>query len=236
MTEPPGWPRAALVTGANRGLGHALVTELLERGVRLVVGTTRSGGDAPAGAVAVRLDYADADSIRAAGAEVAAAVDTLDLVVNCGAVNVAPGLPRAESKGPAGDLSGAALRVLLDVNVVGPALAAQAFLPLLGPGAVVVNVSSSRGSLALASDPGSVGYAVSKAALNMVTRKLAAELAPLGRTAVAVDPGWLRTDMGGDAAPRSAADAARDLVALLTRSRETLNGRFVTTGGEDLPW
>jgi NAD(P)-dependent dehydrogenase (short-subunit alcohol dehydrogenase family) len=233
---------AALVTGANRGLGLALATELLTAyGGCVVLGVRAEAGPAaelaaahPGRASVVRIDYADEDSLAAAGA---LPPDRLDLLLNCGGSNVAGGLPRAASKGPVGQLRYAALVEMFAVNAAGPVLLAQALWPRLAAGrGVVGNVSTGRACLASADAPGSIGYAMSKAALNMATRKLAAELGPLGGAAVAVDPGWMRTRMGGPEAPHDPAGVARRMLGtLLTRGR-ALNGRFVDPDGTELPW
>lgn len=234
------WPRAALVIGGSRGLGRALTNELIARSVPTVIVTIRDTGATLDWTDPVRvigLDYTIPETIEAAAIAVADMVPSLDLLINCGAVNVAPELPREETKGPLAALSAAALRVVLDTNVVGPLMAMRSFVPLLSiPGGAMVNVTSSRGSLASASDGANVGYAISKAALNMATRKVAAEVAPLNCSAIAIDPGWIRTDMGGAEAPRPASAAAADIVDLLASRRGELNGQFVTANGRPIPW
>jgi NAD(P)-dependent dehydrogenase (short-subunit alcohol dehydrogenase family) len=222
--------RRALVTGASRGLGAALCAELTGRGWAVQAATRAGPG--------LRLDYNDPTSIAAAGEACAAAFDRLDLLVNCGAVNSAPGHRPAASKGPLASLEAVALTALWQTNVVGPVLAVRALLPLLRRSArgVVANISTSRASLSLATDPGSFGYAVSKAALNMATRKLAAELAPEGIDVFAIDPGWLRTAMGGPEAPVGPEQAATDLVHLLTGDTRVLSGQFVDRWGIQVPW
>jgi NAD(P)-dependent dehydrogenase (short-subunit alcohol dehydrogenase family) len=239
-------PPAALVTGANRGLGLALATELLaDRGGSVVLGVRDPGAAGPAQdlvaghpdrAWLVRVDYADEHGV--VGVTGAVPLDALDLLVNCGGANLAVERPPAASKGPVGELCYSALVELFEVNVAGPVLLCQALWPLLtaAGGSVVANVSTGRASLALGDQPGSFGYSVSKAALNMATRKLAAELGRLGGTAVAIDPGWMRTRMGGPNAPNEPADVARRMLDTLLAGGRALNGRFVDADGNNLPW
>jgi NAD(P)-dependent dehydrogenase (short-subunit alcohol dehydrogenase family) len=189
----------------------------------------------PGRAILVRADHTDPDSLTAAAGEVRPG--ELRLLVNCGGANIAMGHAATASKGPVGALTDAALAALYEVNVVGPVLLCQALWPELArPGRLVVNISTGRASLAGATDSGSFGYSVTKAALNMATRKLAAELAPHGSAAVAVDPGWVRTRMGGPEAPRTPADAARRLLDTVLTTDRPWNGRFVDADGRDLPW
>jgi NAD(P)-dependent dehydrogenase (short-subunit alcohol dehydrogenase family) len=247
MTRGPGAgdPTAALVTGANRGLGLALAGELLRRLPGRVLLGVRNTADAagadklaaafPGRAVPVRVDHTDPDSLTVAAGGVRPG--ELRLLVNCGGANVAPGHAPTASKGPVGTLTCAALATLYEVNVVGPVLLCQAlWSELTRPGRLVVNISTGRASLAGATDRGSFGYAVTKAALNMATRKLAADLALHGSAAVVVDPGWVRTRMGGPEATRTPADAARRLLDAVLNTQEPLNGRFVDADGRDLPW
>ncbi len=241
-------PLCALVTGANRGLGLALARDLLERRDALVAMGLRDPANAASchelldgrrqRGLVVHLDYADAGSAASAATACRSWLGHLDLLVNCGGVNAAPGYPPGASKGPLGQLDPQALLAVLGTNVVGPVLTCQAFLPLLRRSArpCVVNVSGGRGSLAAATEPGSFGYAVSKAALNMATRKMAAQLGLEGGVAVAVDPGWVRTRMGGPDAPGDPDVAAARLIDLVLGRAAELNGRFVTVDGRDVPW
>lgn len=238
-------PPAALVTGANRGLGLALARELLGRLPGRVLLGVRTSADVaaphelaaafPGRAVPLQVDYADPDSLAAAAGEVR--FDDLRLLINCGGANVAAGHTPTASKGPVGALTQPALAALYEVNVIGPVLLCQALWPkLTRPGRLVVNVSTGRASLTGATDRASFGYAVTKAALNMATRKLAADLALHGAAAVAVDPGWVRTRMGGPDAERTPADAARRLLNAVLAPNRPLNGRFIDADGRDLPW
>lgn len=236
-----------LVSGANRGLGAALVDALLARPDTVVIMASRRPDD-PACQVKreahpdrvrlVQLDLRDEQTIRAA-ALTCGEFGRLDVLVNCAAVNVAEEQPRAASKGPVSELTAEALGVLFDVNVVGPMLSIKHLLPLLRRserGGVILNISTQRGSLAAATAPGSVGYSVSKAALNMLTRKVAAELAPAGVTSLALDPGWVRTRMGGAGAPVEPRSVADKVVRMLVDGPLPSTGGFYDADGRPLPW
>lgn len=243
MSEPP---LTAVVTGANRGLGQALAWNLAARrhaivglGVRDPASVSESLAllaSQQRSAFALTLDYRDDDSISHAAIDCARHIDHLDLLINCAAVNKSAVHAAASSKGPLGSLHAEALVEVLLTNVVGPVMTSQAFLPLLSRSTapIIVNISTSRASVAHATGQ-SFAYGVSKAALNMATRKIALTM-PAGCSAVAVDPGWLRTHMGGEDAPTDPADAADTLLTTLLEGGTKLNGRFIDAQGADLPW
>jgi NAD(P)-dependent dehydrogenase (short-subunit alcohol dehydrogenase family) len=187
--------RTAIVTGASRGLGLALARVLAERGWGLVIDAR--GGDALEAAreelsgltdvVAVTGDVAD-DAHR--HELVDAAGDPIDLVVNNASLLGPSPLPAVA------DLAPAALDEILRANVVGPLGVIQLALPHMRAGSRVVNVTSDA---AVEPYEGWGGYGSSKAALEQLTRILAAERPDLG--VYAVDPGDMRTHMHQDAFP-----------------------------------
>jgi NAD(P)-dependent dehydrogenase (short-subunit alcohol dehydrogenase family) len=183
--------RVALVTGANRGIGRAVAAGLAARGYRTIL-TARDEAAAREAAWAIegdvepwQLDVSDGDSI----ARVAAGLDRLDVLVNNAGI-----LYDTWQSPSTADLD--VVREALDVNLLGAWRTAQAFLPRMGPGARIVNVSSGAGSLT-GMGPGTPAYGVSKAALNAFTIKLAGELRDRRILVNAVCPGWVATDMGG---------------------------------------
>jgi NAD(P)-dependent dehydrogenase (short-subunit alcohol dehydrogenase family) len=99
-----------------------------------------------------------------------------------------------------------------------------------------MNMSSGLGSIANNGRGTSVGYRASKAALNMVTRTLAMELADEGFVCVAMSPGWVRTDMGGDGAPLSVEDSVRGMLGTLAPLGPDRTGRYFNHDGQELPW
>jgi NAD(P)-dependent dehydrogenase (short-subunit alcohol dehydrogenase family) len=196
----------AIVTGASRGLGLALARALAERGWRLVIdarGATAldaaraaltDGAAAPAGArtapggvVALPGDVADE---RHRSALVAAAGDEIDLVVNNASVLGPSPLPKLA------DLPLDALEDVYRANVLGPLGLVQLALPRMHTGGRIVNVTSDA---AVEPYEGWGGYGSSKAALEQLTRVLAAERPDL--RVYAVDPGDMRTQMHQDAFP-----------------------------------
>jgi NAD(P)-dependent dehydrogenase (short-subunit alcohol dehydrogenase family) len=184
----------ALVTGANRGIGRALVEALLARGARKVYATARRPealadlvATSRGRVVALRLDVTDREEIRAAAA---AANDVQLLINNAGVV--------AKFGGEFTDAAWlAAGRDEFEVNVLGVLAVTQAFAPILAraPGAAVVNVGS---VVAFVNFPALASYSASKAAAHSLTQATRALLRPQGIYVAGVYPGPIDTDMARD--------------------------------------
>jgi NAD(P)-dependent dehydrogenase (short-subunit alcohol dehydrogenase family) len=221
--------RVAIVTGASRGLGLELARGLADRGWRLVVDARGAGPLAAAAAelrsggaevVAIAGDVAD-DAHRRALVDAATRLGRLALVVNNASVLGPSPQPR---------LADYPLDVLADVyriNVLGPLGLVQAAVPALAPDGVVVNVTSDAG---VEGYEGWGGYGSSKAALEQVSRVLAAEHP--GLRVYWVDPGDMRTRMHQEAFPGEdisdrppPADSVPGLLALIEGDRPS--GRYV---------
>ena len=174
----------ALVTGANRGLGACLVTELLQAGAAKVYATSRTGVPHPSTDPRVQqlaLDITDPDSITTAAA---AAPDLTVLVNNAGALAFGSALT--------GDLSG--FERDLHTNYLGTLRVTRAFAPALehNAPAAVVNVLT---LIALAPMADMAGYSASKAAAHSITQALRGELRPRGVTVLGAYPGGIDTRM-----------------------------------------
>lgn len=234
--------RDVVITGANRGLGLALARASIARGDR-VWATARDPDAAedlaaadPAGILP--LDVADASSIEAFGRALGGRTERVDVLFNnAGANSTAFGGTR-ETSGVL-ELAPEHFMAQVRVNALGPMLVTRALAPLLqaAPGAWVVNVSSQLGALALGREHRrDIGYNASKAALNMITVATAGALEDDGVAAMAVHPGWVRTDMGGREATVTPEDSAEGLLALLDRATPAMNGGFYCWDGRRHPW
>jgi len=196
----------AVVTGANRGIGREVVRALTASGYLVVLGSRDAArgeaaaaelGGAPAGVVACALDVADEASVRAAAAWVGDSLGRCDALVNNAAIDY-----DTDARATTADL--ARVHRAMETNLFGAWRTTLAFLPLLrqSPHPRIVNVSSGSGSLA-DMGAGTPAYSVSKAALNALTRILAAELRSDRILVNAICPGWTDTDMGQGGRPVS---------------------------------
>ena len=223
-----------VITGASKGLGLGLVTRYAARPDVRVYALARNLVDAAdLHALAskhaervhpVELDVADATAI--AGLRAALGIDTVDLLVNNAGMS-----GRAEF----GDVTADDLDAIFRVNVFGPLLITQTLASILRSGSRVVNISSVLGSIARAGS-GYLSYGMSKAALNMLSRKLASELRPAGVAVLALHPGWVRTRMGGSDAALDIDTAADGLVRVIDGFDIERSGSFLAYDGSELPW
>ena len=206
--------RVALVTGANRGIGFEVCRQLGQRRYAVILGSRDHERGVVAAArlrgeghdvEACQLDVEDPDSVRAAAEIIRREHGRLDALVNNAAI-----LYDTWQRGVDADLE----QVLeaYETNVLGAWRVIQVMLPLLrqSPSPRIVNVSSGAGALADMGG-GTPAYRTSKAALNAMTRLLAAELRSERILVNAVCPGWVATDMGG-AGGRPVSEGAASVV------------------------
>lgn len=227
-----------LVTGGNRGIGLAVVRALADDGHDVLLGSRdleagqREATEllSAAGRVtAIELDVTRPDVLAAAAERAEEEHGRVDVIVNNAGVDY-----DTDQQTLIADL--ARVRGIFEVNFYGPWQVVQAFLLLLhrSDSPRIVNVSSGAGAL---HDMGGgvPGYGTSKAALNALTRKLAAELEDDGVLVNAVCPGWVRTEMGGEAADRSPEEAAAGIVWAATLPDDGPTGGFFRDG-ERIAW
>jgi len=239
--------RRCVVSGANRGLGLEFVRQLAAAGDEVVATARRPEAAAELSDIArasggrvtvVALDVSDPASIAGAGAQVAERFPAVDLLINNAGIMRLPDAPDEITAGPLDALDGEAVLSLLRVNVVGPVLVTQALQPLLAAArrSVVVNLSSGMGSIGSTTAAMDYAYCTSKAGLNMMTRHLAHELEQQGTIAVSISPGWVRTDMGGPAAPLDPPESVKGILSLVDGLGPGDSGRFLDHSGEEIPW
>ena len=235
MTNPQ--PLQALVTGANRGLGLALTRQLLAAGHRVIAACRQPGratalnhlsGDFPGHLRVLPLELASDASIAELAREAALVAGPIDRLINNAGV-----LHAGERFGR---LSSSNLEDSFRSNAAAPLLLTQALAGQLADGAKVANLSSQLGSIANTTAFRTPSYAISKAAQNMATRLLAAELAPRGIVVLALHPGWVRTDMGGAKADIEADEAATGILQVVADASLADSGRFLDWRGNTLAW
>ncbi len=230
--------RIALVTGANRGIGLETARQLARRGFHVVVAARNPEGgqwaakticESGGKATFLPLDVSRSESVRATATEFAGIADHLDVLINNAAIYPDQGVSVLT-------VSRDLLIDTFQTNTFGPLEVTQAFLPFLRKGAAarVINVSSGYGQLDGLS-PHVPSYCLSKLALNGLTIMLAQALKPYGIAVNAVDPGWVRTDMGGPGAPRPVEKGADTIVWLAAEAPQALTGKFFRDR-EEIPW
>jgi NAD(P)-dependent dehydrogenase (short-subunit alcohol dehydrogenase family) len=220
-----------LVTGANRGIGLEFARQLAGRGER-VIGTARRPDRADelreTGARVEALDVADDGSVAALARSLEG--EALDFLVLSAAIGEAgPGVT---------DLVPAEVERTLNVNAVGAVRMTRALFPNLRAGKrrTIVALSSGLGSIGRNTEGGWIAYRMGKAALNMFIRSAAAELARDRFTCVVIDPGWVRTAMGGPEAPLTPDASVRAMLGVIDGLTPSDSGRFLDRRGRDVPW
>lgn len=207
--------KLALVTGANRGLGQEVVRQLArDHGFRVILTSRSNAGREVAETFAKDgldvvfhpLDVAEQHSIDRLADYVASTYDRLDVLVNNAGIHY-------DTFQNTLTADFAIVEEALQVNTLGPWRLSQAMYPSLKKSdrPRIVNVSSGSGSF-VDSWAGTPAYSISKAALNMLTLKMAADAEADGVKVNAVGPGWVRTDMGGSDAPRGVEEGARSII------------------------
>lgn len=219
-----------LVTGANRGIGLELARQYAAAGWS-VIGTARRPDAADdlreLDVRMVQLDVTDQASVDRMADELSGVA--IDVLINNAGI-----LP---DTGSIDDLDIDTYTQILNVNTIGPVRVTQALMPNLRAGDMkkILNTSSGLGSIA-GSSGGYFGYRESKAALNMFTVTLARDLAADGFTCVVMNPGWVRTDMGGPGAPTSVKESASGIRSVISNITPDDTGTFWNFQGGTEAW
>ena len=221
-----------LITGANRGIGLALLRGFAADGWRIHACCRQPDKAKELKAVEgdIRLHRVDVtDGLRVAGLARGLADEAIDLLINnAGIFGPRTGFAQTDYDDW--------LKVL-SVNTLAPLRLVERFVEHVGRSErkLVVNVSSRMGSISQNSG-GAYIYRSSKAALNAVTKALSADLAGRGITVVAVHPGWVQTDMGGAGADIPVETSAAGLRQVIDGLTPKDSGRFLNYDGEEIPW
>ncbi len=240
--------QVALITGANKGIGFETARQLGKLGIAVVLGS-RNGSKGEAAAEKLRAEGID---VRPLKLDVTNAGDRADAVKfleqHFGKLDILVNNAGIASEGWTGNTTSntsvETMQQIFDTNLFAPVALTQALLPLLrkSPAARIVNLSSIMGSLALHNNPKSpiynmkpFAYDASKTALNAFTIHLAHELRDTTIKVNSAHPGWVKTDMGTDAAPMDIVAGATTSVALATLPSDGPTGAFIHMD-KPLPW
>jgi NAD(P)-dependent dehydrogenase (short-subunit alcohol dehydrogenase family) len=236
--------KVALVTGANKGIGKEIARGLARQGMTVLLGARDSErGQAAAAELAedgnvtfLQLDVTDVNSVSAAAREIETRFGRLDILVNNAGRNISRTTPS--------ETTAAEVREVYETNVFGAVTVTHEMLPLLRRSAAarIVNMSSSLGSLALASDPASQQYPVmllsynsSKSALNAITIQYAKELRDTPIKINAACPGYCATDLNDHQGYRTPEQGAEIAIRLATLDEHGPTGGYFDENGP-LPW
>ncbi|MFK7932511.1 MAG: SDR family oxidoreductase [Saprospiraceae bacterium] len=230
--------KIALVTGAYRGLGLETVRQLASQGYTVILtGRKDEKGQAAIEKLAAEgltvhyqhLDVNSVENIQEAAQAIGEKFGHIDALVNNAAIHY-------DSQQNALNADFKIVHEAITTNLLAPWHIIRAFVPLLEKAehATITNISSGAGSLYDMSG-GTPAYSVTKAGLNVLTIKFAEELEPKGILVNSVCPGWVRTDMGGQAAPRSVEEGAKGIVWAATLPKGGETGGFFRDG-ERIKW
>jgi len=226
----------ALITGANRGIGLALVKAYANRRDKVFAAVRHASdrteldafAEASRGWVSVvEMDVSDPADIARARRKLEA--EPIDVLIN----NAGISGPDRQS---ATDMDYDGLVETLNVNAIAPLRVANAFLPnVKAARGKIITLSSQMGTMQSASSD-SLAYRVSKAAVNKLMRGLATELKPQGIPVLIVHPGWVKTDMGGEGAQLTPEESAAGLLKLVDKLDLASTGKFLSWNGKELAW
>ncbi|MEX1993241.1 MAG: SDR family oxidoreductase [Steroidobacteraceae bacterium] len=231
-------PDVVLVTGANRGLGLEFVRQYAADGWQVFAACRApdAAGDLQllaaesGGRIRVlEMDVTDTASVRKAADKLKG--EAIDLLLNNAGVGGPPGQQL-------GSLDYAAWAKVLDANSLGPMRVVEAFLDNVAKSRQkrIVTITSGMGSIADNASGGRYAYRSSKAAVNMVMKSLAVDLAPRGITCIVMNPGWVRTDMGGPGGKISPAESISAMRSVIAALKPEDTGKFLNYTGRSFPW
>lgn len=227
--------RNVLITGAGRGLGLEFARQYAEDGWNVIACCRQPKAARELSnldAEVIKLDVVDARDVTALSKRLAATA--IDLFV-CNA-----GIAGARNPVLTGT-SQADFDAVMRTNVLGPMWLSAALADRIaaggeGRGGKAAYLSSRMGSIAAMTNSGSALYRASKAALNAIVKAVALELSPRGVVAIALHPGWVRTDMGGAGADIEAEASVAGMRSVIDRSGASDSGRFFDYTGKEVPW
>ncbi len=219
--------KTAVITGANRGIGLAMATQLSQQGWE-IIGVCRSDSDeleAIAGMVISGIDVTDPEHLQQVKKILG---DTkIDLLINNA------GLLQDEKLG---EIDYDSIRDQFEINTLAPLMVTEALLPNMSEGSKVALITSRMGSIADNESGGRYGYRASKAALNAFGKSLSLDLKDDGIAVALLHPGYVQTRMvnfGGHITPD---EAAEGLLARIDELNLENTGGFWHSNGEQLPW
>lgn len=236
--------RDVIITGGSRGLGLEFTKQFLKNGHRIFTGSRFPKNSKELDHVKneygenlkiYQLDVSREESRHEFYLRVLEKTNKIDILINNA------GIISGDEKSILlfGELNQELLSKILLVNSISPLMMTEKFFPLLkrGKEPVIVNITSSNGSIALRKQKGKYGYCSSKAALNMITKILSYELKDTGIVVIALHPGWVKTSMtANEDAPMLPSESISGMIKVIKSLKMEDSGKFLDWEGKELPW
>jgi NAD(P)-dependent dehydrogenase (short-subunit alcohol dehydrogenase family) len=235
--------RKILVTGSNRGIGLEFVKQFLEKGDE-VIATCRDPKSAKAlnelktlhsnSLTIIPLDVTNYDQICQAFDRIQRDFNSIDILINNAGVKSGDG----KNLYNFGEVHKEDFMKVLQINTLAPLLISEKFTPLLQnvSNSKIINITSTNGSISKRKQKGKYSYCVSKAGLNMVSKILSNDLHDMKITVIALQPGWIKTDMGGPEAPLEIDETISKIIDLIDKIDHSDTGKFLKWDGTEIPW
>ncbi|OAL03356.1 NAD(P)-binding protein [Phaeosphaeriaceae sp. SRC1lsM3a] len=231
------------LTGANRGIGLEFVRQLASKPSTTIIAGVRSKSNDTSELDSlnkhknihiIECDVSSLDSLSSLEFRVAEILSrtgsNLDFVFNVAGIN-------ATSSDTSLTLTPESLQNHMQTNVYGPAKIVQSLARYLARGATVLNMTSGLGSLTVATDVTKCcTYSMSKAALNMLTLHQSKDLKGAGVKVICMDPGWVKTRMGGKGAMIEAHVSVSSMLDVVKRLKDADSGKYYRYDGGIVPW
>ncbi|HUU79671.1 MAG TPA: SDR family oxidoreductase [candidate division Zixibacteria bacterium] len=235
--------KTIFITGSSRGLGLEFTKQYLELGNQ-VIASCRKPEKAknlhdlkklfPNTLTIIQLDVTKENERERVFGQIKKAFGSIDILINNAGIISGDG----KNIYNLGDVHKEDFMKILQINSLAPLLMNEKFLPLLekGTNSKIINMSSQNGSITQRTQGGKYSYCTSKAALNMITKILSNDLREKEITILSIQPGWIKTDMGGPEAPLEPKEPISKIIKLVESIGITDTGKFLTQEGKELPW
>ncbi|MDT8322170.1 MAG: SDR family oxidoreductase [Xanthomonadales bacterium] len=230
-----------LITGANRGLGLGLTRAYLQDGFQVITASRHSSPELEALQNArlriFQVDLTNDDALRELADELSGS-DIDILVNNAGTMAKPPGAESEQGVQGFGHFDRDLWRELFDINLFTPMRLAELFVEQLArsPHGRIVTISSSLGSMGMNEYGGLYAYRASKAGVNAIMKSMSLDLAERGVIAVPLNPGWVKTRVGGPDAPMEVEESVAGMKRVIDGLQPSDSGRFWSWDGSELPW